>query len=186
MNTHKLLLQQAVHERPAGESTDSTMRKQILADKRLRRRPPLRLLPPPGRTSRSLQQSCRSSLAAFCVRGDARRFRSSQLGVEELQHWLRLRVPLSTWSQQFIHCSTSWTRMEAEEGRQNWFSPQSQLVGGCSFSFYLILTLGKTLFSSRPPSPLLLLLINLHASHVKSCQQSGLIQLFCSRCYKSC
>lgn len=36
------------NERPAGESTDSTMRKQILAEKQLRRRTPLRLLPPPS------------------------------------------------------------------------------------------------------------------------------------------
>lgn len=69
-------------ERAAGrESTGSTMRKQILADGRAQTPAHRRvfLSRQTGCLSESRRQSCRSSRAAFCVRGDARRFQSSLL-----------------------------------------------------------------------------------------------------------
>lgn len=48
-HTHQLLLQQTVcGDRAAGNPQTSAMRKQILADDRLRRRPPPRLPPAPN------------------------------------------------------------------------------------------------------------------------------------------
>lgn len=70
--------------------------------------------PAPQRFSKRCQQSGRSSQAAFCVTENACRFQSCQRGDEVLQHWFQLHVQLPTWSQQFLHCSTSTNSCEGE------------------------------------------------------------------------
>lgn len=164
------------NERPAGESTDSTMRKQILADKRLRQRPPLRLLPPPNclfvkkpPTELPIESGC-----ILCQR------RCTPLPEQPVRRWdITALVTaacatfhmIPTVHPLFHKLNPSRRRKEIKIDSLLNLNLQREVPG---LFLNLILTLGKTLLPiSTTKPPLLLLLINLHASHVKSCQQSG-------------
>lgn len=130
------------------ESTDSTMRKQILADKRLRRWPPL-CLPPyaklAARQKVAHRVADRVRQHSVCQRRCTHPEKPLKAD-KVLQHWLQLRVPLPTWSQQVIHCSCRVKLIWRHSNRavQRSFQTMSSL-----------LALGKALspFQTNQPSP---------------------------------